>query len=451
MDPAFWIWVAVLAFALAVAGQALLSYWETAVINARRSRLVQMADEHSRRARAAEALLEHSERFETAAHAAETITEAVAYSAAVAAGLAIVIAARPMDPAKDVLLPGLPAVVIGLLIAVPIVLLFGQTIPKAWATRAPERAVLLWLPLIRGFTLAMAPVVLLLGGMARVFARAAGAQPNIATRAAHTEEEIKFLVEGSAEEGVLEEEEKEMIHSIFEFTETVARQVMVPRTSMKCLPADATVDQAVDLILREGHSRIPIYEETVDRIIGVIHAKDLLPYLREGKGDTPVRALMREPFFVPEGKKIDELLREFRAAHTQMAIVVDEFGGTSGLVTLEDVLEEIVGEIQDEYDVEEAPVQPVDEHTAIVDARLSISDVNEALGLSLPEEEYDTLGGLVFGLFGRMPAVGEQVSLNGVDFVVERTDGHRLLKIRVVRHHPEHEEAGGEALGHAQS
>jgi len=445
LDPSQqpWLWAAVAVLVLAIGCQALVAYWESAVISARRSRLAQFAPEGSRRLRAAEALLDHPERFEAAAQVGETVAEALGYAAATL--IAVLLTRWPPGPLELGTLGELGLRVGGaLLVTVALVLLVGEILPKAAATRAPERAILRWAGTIRIFTLVWTPAVLLLGWLGRTLAGVAGTLPVITSRSAHTEEEIKILVEGSAEEGVLEEEEKEMIHSIFEFTDMVARQVMVPRIDMATLPADATVDDALRLIEERGHSRVPVYEETVDRIVGIVHAKDLLRPLREGRFDVPLQQLMREPIFVPEGKKLDELLQEFRAAHAQMAIVVDEFGGTSGLVTLEDVLEEIVGEIQDEYDREESPIVQLDATTAIVDARLNLVDVNEALGLSLPAEQYDTLGGLVLGLFGRTPEVGEHVSLDGTEFVVEAADGPRLLKIRVSRPPaPEAEESPG--------
>ena len=225
-----------------------------------------------------------------------------------------------------------------------------------------------------------------------------------------------------------------MIHSIFDFTDTVARQVMKPRTDMHCAPVTSSLDELLDVITTTGHSRIPIYEDNVDSIIGVVHAKDLLPVLRQDTRSFDIKAVMREAYFIPETKDVAELLAEFKSGNVQMAIVRDEYGGTAGLVTVEDLLEEIVGEIQDEYDREEPLIQVHDEDHATVNARMNVDDLNEAMGLKIPEsEEYETIGGFVFDLFGHQPNEGDEISYSNLDFVVERVDAGRLQAISVVR------------------
>ena len=201
---------------------------------------------------------------------------------------------------------------------------------------------------------------------------------------------------------------------------------------MKTVEVNSSIDELLDVIMDEGHSRIPVYEETVDSIVGVVHAKDLLRVLREDGNQATIRYLMRPPFIIPENKMVDELLAEFKKNKIQMAIVIDEYGGTSGLVTVEDLLEEIVGDMMDEYDVEEPMVVIKDENTVIADARTPIDDINEQMGLALPEEEFDTIGGLVFGLFGKPPKQGEKIGYDGIDLVVEKTDGHRIEKVKII-------------------
>jgi putative hemolysin len=196
---------------------------------------------------------------------------------------------------------------------------------------------------------------------------------------------------------------------------------------------DTPLGVVVELVLKEGHTRVPVFQGSVDNIVGVVHAKDLLRPLLEGKPDIPLQEVLRPPYYVPEGKKLDELLHEFRREQTQLAIVVDEYGGTSGLVTIEDILEEIVGDIADEYDVEEPPVQPLGDNAYLLDARLSIDDANEQLELSIPEGDYETIGGFVFGQLGRLPEVGEVVRYGVMEFIVHETDGHRIQKIHLVR------------------
>jgi putative hemolysin len=433
MTPDPWL-LGALAFSfLLLAGIGLLSAWETALHNVRRSRLPLATGDTQRIARV-ETLLDAPDRFLASAHLAKSMAESLLYASAALAGLDLVLAQATVPATlPDLLAVAWPGIVGAALIAYLAVTLVGETLPKAHASRRPELVLLSGEKFIRVFTLLFTPLHWLTRAAGQLLARIVGAPPPT-TRAAHSEEEIKLLVEGSAEEGVLEQEEKEMIHSIFEFTDTVARQVMVPRIDICSVQDNATLGDAVELALRSGHSRLPVCAETLDTIVGVIHVKDLLPDLVEGRLDAPVRPLLREPFFVPEGKKIDELLQEFRAHKSQLAIVVDEFGGTAGLVTIEDVVEEIVGEIQDEYDVDVEPTAAISKNGdgAIVDARMTVADVNEALGLELPVDDYDTLGGFVFSLFGRAPNVGEQVVHESLLFVAEAIDGLRLQKIRII-------------------
>jgi CBS domain containing-hemolysin-like protein len=252
-----------------------------------------------------------------------------------------------------------------------------------------------------------------------------------------TEDEIRHMVDVAEEEEEIEEEERELIHSVFEFGDTVVREVMVPRPDMIVVRADATLDEALGTIIEGGYSRVPIYEGDTDNIIGVLYAKDLLKRVHEKKqGDAKVSALGRAPLFIPEQKKVAELLREMQEQHVHMAIVVDEYGGTAGLVTIEDLIEEIVGEIVDEYDQEEPLVEPVDEDRIRVDAKMPIDEVNELLGADLPHDEWDTVGGLVFGLTGRVPQVGESVRFDSLEFKTERVTGRRVQKVLITKTRP---------------
>jgi CBS domain containing-hemolysin-like protein len=247
-----------------------------------------------------------------------------------------------------------------------------------------------------------------------------------------TDEELRETL-GGVEEEQIEEEERELIHSVFEFGDTVVREVMVPRIDMIAIPGNSTLDQALDTIVGAGYSRIPIYEGDTDNITGVLYAKDLLKRLQELERDQPVSALGRAPLFVPEQKKVAELLRGMQQERIHMAIVVDEYGGTAGLVTIEDVIEEIVGEIVDEYDQEEPLVEPIDDHSLRVDAKMLIDEVNELLNVRLPHEEWDTVGGLVFGLTGRVPVAGEVVRFDSLEFRTERVTGRRIQKVVITK------------------
>jgi putative hemolysin len=444
MDPDPWLSGALGLSLLALCFIAVLSALETAVISARRSRLATLSD--TVEVSAATAVIDEPDRFLGSAHLAKSLCESLVYACAGLIGLELAILAPPEPfPGSlgELLAQAWPGILLGAVTAYFAVTLLGESLSKALATRNPERILIRWAGFIRVFTLVFAPVRWLTGHAARFLTAVTGAGPALTARAAHSEEEIKLLVEGSAEEGVLEEEEKEMIHSIFEFTDTVVRQIMTPRIDIHSVSVETPLNDVVQEAMECGHSRLPVYEGTNDNVVGVIHVKDLLPYLVNGQRSISIRELMRAPFFVPEGKKIDELLQEFRSHKSQIAVVVDEFGGTSGLVTIEDVLEEIVGEIEDEYDQEVHPAAeaaPTGEGT-LVDGRMPIDDVNEELGLEVPEGDYDTIGGFVFSLFGRPPEVGESVMHEDMEYVIEARDGLRIGRIRVISREREPEEA----------
>jgi CBS domain containing-hemolysin-like protein len=247
-----------------------------------------------------------------------------------------------------------------------------------------------------------------------------------------TKEEIRLQSDSTEEDEEEDIGDRELLHSVFEFGDTVVREVMVPRTDMVAIPNTSTVAEALDEIVRAGYSRIPIYEGDTDNIVGVLYAKDLLRMIEAANG-RDVSEMGRTPLFVPEQKKVAELLRSMQEERVHMAIVVDEYGGTAGLVTIEDLIEEIVGEIVDEYDQEEPLVEPIDDRTIRVDAKMSIDEVNELLQVDLPHEEWDTVGGLVFGLTGRVPAAGETVSLDSLQFRTERVTGRRIQKVVITK------------------
>jgi putative hemolysin len=251
-----------------------------------------------------------------------------------------------------------------------------------------------------------------------------------------TEEEIRMLVGTAEEEGVIEESEEQMIHSIFEFGDTTAREVMVPRVDMKAVDVETSMTDVIDLMLQVSHSRIPVFEENVDNVIGTVFDRDLFKYLREREIDVPLREAVRPAYFVPESKKVDDLLRELQKNRVQMAIVVDEYGGTAGLVTIEDILEEIVGEIQDEFDLEEEPIEPISDNEAVFNALVNMDDVNDWLDMELDADDVDTLGGYVYSHLGKMPVSGDAFDVDNVSFSVVSTVGRRIKKVRVVKHPP---------------
>lgn len=239
--------------------------------------------------------------------------------------------------------------------------------------------------------------------------------------------------ENGEEHDEVDLEEIELISSVLEFSGTIVREVMVPRTDMISIGSDESSDRAVDLVLEHGYSRIPVEGTGVDDIIGMLYAKDLLRLLDEGSEPVPVTELMREAYFIPETKPVSQLLREMQSSKFHMAVVVDEFGGTAGIVTIEDLLEELVGEIVDEYDTETPMVENLGDDEYLVDARLSVSELNHLLGTELPDEEWDTVGGLVLGLAGRVPHEGERFELDGAHLTPERVQGRRVERVKVGR------------------
>ncbi len=313
-----------------------------------------------------------------------------------------------------------------------LLLIVAEIAPKTLAVRHADRVALWVAGPVSAVARVLTPLIRFLSLLATALIRPFGA--TVTTRAPLvTEEQLRFLVQVGEEEGVIEEAEREMIHSIFEFGDTLVREVMRPRIDIVAIPAEATINEALGLIMEHGHSRLPVYEGSVDHIVGVVYIKDLLPAIRQGRLDQPVREVSRPPFFVPETKKVNDLFKELQRRKVSMAIVLDEYGGTAGLVTMEDLLEEIVGEIQDEYDLEEKPIQLIDDRTAVVNARTPIHEVNEALDLQLPSEDVDTIAGLVYTLFGRVPAQGEAVTVDGTELRVEKTLGQRITKVRITR------------------
>ena len=337
-----------------------------------------------------------------------------------------------------------------MLLAALLVVGIGELLPEAWVMRAPEQWAILFAPLVAALEFVLNPIVrlvLYLSGL--VSAPLAGRQLSFVT-----EEEIKTMVDAGEEGGVLEEEEKEMIYSIFAIGDTIAREIMVPRIDMLALDASTSVPEAVSAALTAGHSRIPVYAGSVDNIVGLLYAKDLLRAWQEGSQPASLRDLLRPAYFVPETKKVDELLAELQQKRIHLAVVVDEYGGTAGIVTMEDIVEEIVGEIRDEYDVnEESLFEKIDEAEYIFDARIDLDEVNELLGVSLAGGDSDSLGGFIYAQLGHVPAPGEKVQANQVLFEVLSVTGRRIRKVRAVRQpeavpQPANESRRGNGNGH---
>lgn len=257
-----------------------------------------------------------------------------------------------------------------------------------------------------------------------------------------TELEFHELMEASEEEGLINEEEGEMIKAIFTLGQTFVREVMIPRTDMACITIDARTDELLATIIGCGHSRIPVYEGTVDNITGVLYAKDLLKYWGQDPALIDIRKIVRQPFYIPETKNLEELLQEFRKRRVHIAIVIDEYGGTSGLITIEDLLEQIVGDIQDEYDSEEELCQLQKDGSALLNARLPVEEFEQFFDVQVEREKFDTVGGLIFYLLGRVPRVGDHVIASGVRLTVLSAGERRIGMLRAEKAAAGHQEEG---------
>ena len=319
---------------------------------------------------------------------------------------------------------------------------FGELVPKTIAIQDAEETALFVAPFMRFFYYLLLPGILLFNGTANLFTRLLGYPPASEGDDAHTEDEIRTLVRQSTGQGMLEQDEEQMVGAVFELNDKVAREIMVPRPDTVSLPADMDLRKLLSVAAAGNYTRYPVYEAgSPDRIVGAVHVKDVLRAIEsEGGLDTNLTArdLAREVLVVPENRPIDEILEDFQNQELQMAIVIDEWGSFEGLFTLEDIIEEIVGEIRDEFDEEEPAVRKLSDGSYSIDGRIPIGVVNEALGSEFESEDFDTIGGLVLGHLGRAPEVGDEVRLDGYLLCVDEVDGPRVAQV-IAREAPEEE------------
>jgi putative hemolysin len=393
-----------------------LALAETAFTRVNRIRLLALADEGDKRARRVARLLERPE---------QTLNSI----------LLLVLGCQMIGATilGTVLEPSLGAagVAVGIFVEIFVVFTLFEVVPKTFALQHSERTALAISPLL-SFVTRFWPLRVLSGlfiGFANVVLPGKGMRHGPFT----TEADILTMADVAAQEDTIETEERELIHSIFQFGDTVVREVMLPRTDMVAVEADATVDEAIAMAIEAGKSRLPAYEGTYDDIVGLVFLKDLVARSAAGEGAEPVRASLRAAHVVPESKRVAELLREMQTEKFHMAIVVDEYGGTAGLVTMEDLLEEIVGEITDEYDVAEPVVEKLANGVLRVPGRTPIDEVNELLDADLPRDEWDTVGGLVFNTLGHVPIEGECLRVDGLEFCAERVQGRRIVSVVITR------------------
>jgi len=346
-------------------------------------------------------------------------------------GLANVMLVLSMLCLFDVSERGVPGAVGAILVTVAIYAVLGVAIPHAWAAYQGQKIALALVRPLLVCRYVMYPITAVMEALEVPVRRLCGATDEAARNSNAKQEILQVATEGQAE-GSVDADEVEMIESVIEFGETRAEQIMTPRTDLFALPAETPWAEACQKITEAGHSRVPIYEVDVDNIVGILYAKDLLKYSEQNQPRS-LREVMRKPFYIPESKLLDELLREFKARKVHLAVVLDEYGGTAGVVTIEDVIEEIAGEIADEYDVPEPVLMNrLDENTAEVDGRMYVDDLNDAMNLELPENEgYDTVAGMVFAELGYIPSEGEQLTAYGAQFTILAADERKITKLKV--------------------
>lgn len=313
-----------------------------------------------------------------------------------------------------------------------LVLIFGEIVPKTFAKHNAESLALFIIKILKIFYFFFYPISFVLNKLVKIIIKLSGGNvensgPKI------TEDELEFLISVGEKEGVLENQKKEMLHNIFEISETTAKEVMVPRTDLVAIKYGTDINEILNVLANTEYSRIPIYEGKMDNILGILHVKDLLKYVSKDVQQLDIKTILRKPYFVPSTKKIDDLLREFQVNRIHFAIVVDEYGGVDGIVTLEDILEEIVGEIRDEYDKDENDeIIQLDENTYEVDPRIDIDDFSEFFGLEIQDDlDFETLGGLIFDLSGRIPEIGDVFYVGNIEILIKEKDGRRIKKVIV--------------------
>jgi len=405
---------------------------EIAFVSVRRTRLDELAESGDRRAKRAQRLMRDPGRFLAVIQVAITFLGALA-SAFAAVSIVTLVA----EPLRGVPFLADQADTIALLFVTFVVsivsIVLGELIPKGFALANPDRIALAVSGPITLFAKIVSPLVAVLVALTKLISKPFGIDTTRTPELSAAE--IRLIVEQGSQQGVLEAEEEQMISAVMSLSDSKLHEVMVPRIDIVAIDQEASFDDAVTLVLTEGHSRTPLYKESVDHIVGILYAKDLLRIIAAGGPRPRLRDIMRPALFVPESQSVDDLLHELQRRRVHMAIVLDEYGGTAGLVTIEDLLEEIVGEIQDEFDEEEPMKVIVRDGEAILDGRADIDQLGELVDPALEledDEEYDTVGGFVYHRIGRVPVVGDTVSVDPFKITVIKVTGRRVGKVRVI-------------------
>jgi putative hemolysin len=413
--PIDWLLIAVILVLLC--GSGVLALSETALVRMSRVKAKALADDKRRGARPLMRLVEHPEKF------LNPVLLLVLICQLVSATLVGVLAEQWF---------GAIGVLVATVFEVVVIFVFFEAVPKNWAVHNSERAALLSAPFVAAIV-RFPPVRWISSLLINLADWLIGRDEDDETAAIVTESELLAMADVAHAEDVIDPEEREYIHSVIEFGDTVVREVMVPRPDMVSVEGTISVAEAMEASLAAGFSRLPVYEQNIDGVLGVAYIKDLIRAERDGKGAEPVRTHVRKAHFAPETKRLSGLLREMQERKFHLSIVVDEYGSTAGLVTLEDLIEEIIGEIFDEFDVEEQAVEWRTDGSVVVNAAMGVDDADELLGSQLPQGPWDTVGGLLLDVAGRVPRQGEVVQIPGFEFVVQRVQGRRIERVRIVR------------------
>ncbi|MCS7061525.1 MAG: hemolysin family protein [Anaerolineae bacterium] len=423
--------MSIVLFVAAVSARAFFALARSALIHVRRPRLVELEQKGVTSARLIQHLTDNSSQL------LATAEVGALFSLVIAASIATLEFVSPMadwmirsvGTAISPALAGGLAYVIVILLTSMILYIFGRLAPEAIAVRHAEQIALATVGLMQLSSVVLSPFVRVAVALSNWLSLPLGGQKRDSATLV-TEEELKTMVDAGQEEGLIEQDEKAMILSVLDFGDTVAREVMVPRIDMVAIEVSTPLKQALDVIIEAGHSRIPVYRNTIDDIVGILYAKDLLRILRDGL-NPPLEQVMRQPYFTPESKKVSDLLQELQSRRVHICIVIDEYGGTAGLVTIEDILEEIVGDIQDEFDKEEPEYVALPEGAGyILDAGMNLDDVNELMRVQLPTDESDTLGGFIYDQLGEVPQPGDIVCHAGLRLEVLAVSERRILKVK---------------------
>ena len=411
---------------LAVAALILLNGFfvaaEYGLVTARRTRIRELEEQGNRSARAVLTITAEPPRFIAAMQLGVTLT-----SLGIGA-LGEPVLARVFDPVMATAI----AIAIAFLIITFFHVVIGELVPKGVALRYSERVALAVSAPVRGFFIVAKPLIWVLQRSTEAILRAMGMEPPGAEGDVHSEAELKMLLDRSKRHGEIEQEEQEMLYKVFDFADKEAADVMVPRPEVVALSIDLPPEEALEAVMDSPYTRYPVYRGSLDEIVGVLHVRDLFSALMDrGIANVKIEELLRAAFFVPETKDLASLLAEFRSKNQHMAIVVDEYGAMEGIVTLEDLLEEIVGEIEDEFDLPDESVERIDDGTIRIDGTFPIDDFNEQFGTELPVEDYHSVGGFVFGQLGRAPEEGDDVEHENLHFRVDEVEGTRIQRLTV--------------------